>query len=183
MDVLVYLLLALALMAVLAVPVVAIWGSLDAFSSPPEVWAAAGHCRTRWAWQAVGVVFAPLTLFYSGLYFLRIRPRLVRAQRDLLPQWSQDAAVAWDGPMPGGTDACVRLRVPLQWTALSLLPLLLAGGSNTVVLVARHQYFFILGWVSLVALGVALSYWFGITLTPTEARVHNFRRRRLAWTT
>ena len=33
----------------------------------------------------------------------------------------------------------------------------------------------------LVLLSVLQSWWFGVTLTPTEARVHNLRRRVIRW--
>lgn len=38
-------------------------------------------------------------------------------------------------------------------------------------------------WIALLLLlpGIALQRWFGITLTPTHARIHNLRRRSIAW--
>lgn len=36
-------------------------------------------------------------------------------------------------------------------------------------------------WIVLLALGPALSFRFGITLTPTAAVVHNLRRRTIPW--
>jgi hypothetical protein len=60
-----------------------IGGTIDAVSRPREVWHAAGCRKQFWVWQIFGAVFLPVALIYSGLYFGRIRPRLVSAQRDL----------------------------------------------------------------------------------------------------
>ena len=61
----------------------AISGSIDALGQPREAWKRAGFRRSRWVWQAFGALFLPAALAYSGLYFLRARPRLVAAARDL----------------------------------------------------------------------------------------------------
>lgn len=71
----------------------AITGTLDTFQYPPEAWVEAGFQRTSWIWQAALVLFVPGALVYSGIYFLRVRPRLVAAERTFAqadpnyPQW------------------------------------------------------------------------------------------------
>lgn len=59
--------------------VVAILGSVDAATQPRELWAATGQRRDVWLWQAVAVIAVPVALVYSGAYFLRVRPKLTKA--------------------------------------------------------------------------------------------------------
>ena len=59
----------------------AVSGTVDALGYAPAVWEAAGYQRRSWNWQAAFIVFAPGALVYSGIYLLRVRPKLVAAER------------------------------------------------------------------------------------------------------
>jgi hypothetical protein len=54
--------------------------------------------KSRWVWQAVGVLCLPVTLIYSGLYFTRIRPRPLAAERSLWPLSHDEAVLAEHNP-------------------------------------------------------------------------------------
>ncbi|MDR1999788.1 MAG: hypothetical protein LBQ06_07635, partial [Frankiaceae bacterium] len=83
MAVLEWALVLLILFGGIAVSVGAIVGSLDAAEYPAEAWERAGYRRNRWVWQVFGVLCVPVALVYTGSYLARVRPRLMRAARDL----------------------------------------------------------------------------------------------------
>ena len=92
MDIGLYLILGLLLLWVCGAAG-AIAGTVDTFQFAPEVWAEAGYLRTSWIWQAALVVCVPGALVYSGIYFFRVRPRLLAVQRAIArtdpdyPEW------------------------------------------------------------------------------------------------
>jgi hypothetical protein len=59
----------------------AIAGTADTFQFTPEVWTAAGYRRSRWVWQAALAVCVPAAYIYTGVYLVRVRPRLVAVER------------------------------------------------------------------------------------------------------
>jgi hypothetical protein len=61
-------------------------GTVDTFQFAPEAWLEAGYRRVQWVWQALGVLFFPAGLVYSGVYFIRVRRRVAAAQATLARQ-------------------------------------------------------------------------------------------------
>jgi hypothetical protein len=182
-------LLLLAVLGYLSLLTVAITGTVDALQFPQEVWTIVNRRRSIWAWQVLGVVCLPVVLVYSGTYFFRVRPRLLAAQLRLeTSRWSSaefDARTfAADVEAEQAVGSSVRLRMPVYARIVLVVPLLLilaeqiwlgssqAGSARAIQLAIM---------LMLVALLFGLNSWFGITLTPVMAVVHNVRRRQLRW--
>jgi hypothetical protein len=180
-------LILVVMVAYLCAIAAAITGTVDVLQFPREVWNMAHYRRSTWAWQALGVVCVPVALVYSGAYFLRVRPRLVAAQVSLeRTRWSTASyAVGESGELDQVAGSSVRLRMPLYarfFFLVPLLPLLLmqvtlptrdADSTDRPILLT------ILVIVAVTLFG--LNSWFGVTLTPGAAVVHNLRRRQLPW--
>jgi hypothetical protein len=161
-------------------------GTVDAVSRDAAEWMSAG-CRKRiWVWQAAGVVMPLFGVFYSGWYFLRIRPRLTAVQRELsAASWPN--AVAGAGyvgsdhshPTLGPHGEKVRIRLSLYTRfipTLGLIPL------STTLFQSPGGHPYLVGlWGCVVISELLLIARFGIDLTPTDAVVYNLRRRRIAW--
>jgi hypothetical protein len=67
--------------------VLGVSGSISAQRFNAEVWPAAWYQRSLWRWQAVGFLIPPAGIAMSMTYFLKVRPRLVTAERGLRPSW------------------------------------------------------------------------------------------------
>ena len=182
-------LLLLALLAYVTLVAAAITGTVDALQFPRDVWATVHRRRWIWAWQALGVVCLPLIVIYSGIYFFRVRPRLRAAQVRLeTSRWASAehrlGAFAAGGDAEQFVASEVRLRMPVYARIVFVVPLLLLLaqylwlGSFHAEAAPAIQVAIIL---VLVALLFGLNSWFGITLTPAMAVVHNLRRRQLPW--
>lgn len=72
-----------------------------------------GMPKSRWVWQAVGVFALPVALVYSGVYFLRIRPRLTAAERALGRDPLDDST--WTGDRRWYNAWQRARRSPTQW--------------------------------------------------------------------
>ena len=158
---------------------VSILGSVDAFRFPPEVWAAAGPRRAVWVWQAAGVLFAPLALVYSGLYFVRVRPRLVRARGESLPAYRPDLSV----PLPPhDDDRPIRIRLPIAFTVVQILLLDLVLSWELLGSGRRHLSLYLAYVLTYTLISLLMQRRFGITLTRGEAVVRGLTTRRIPWT-
>lgn len=103
----------IGLTAYFGVGAAAIVGSVDAARRPDVVWLSAGYRKSRWVWQAVGVIALPVALIYSGVYFLRIRPRLSAAERALGRDPRDDST--WTGDRHWYNTWQRARRSPTQW--------------------------------------------------------------------
>jgi hypothetical protein len=81
MDSAFLLLIVLLVLIIVSAPFIAIGATLDVFRHMEDVWPAAGYRRSRWAWQGLTFFVLPVMLVYSGVYWFRVRPRLVAAER------------------------------------------------------------------------------------------------------
>jgi hypothetical protein len=183
-------LILLGLLLYVVLLVVAIAGTVDVLQFPREVWTIVHRRRSIWAWQVLGVVCLPVVLVFSGIYFFRVRPRLRAAQLRLeISRWSsaehEAGTFAADvETAEQGVGSSVRLRMPVYARVIFVVPLMVIvaeqiwlGSLQADSAPAVH--FTII--VMLVALLFGLNCWFGITLTPVMAVVHNVRRRQLPW--
>jgi hypothetical protein len=174
--------------AYVAVNGTAIGGSVDALGQPLEAWERAGFRRNRWVWQAFGAFLMPAVLVYSGLYFVRVRPRLVAAAREI----AIESAVATARPpvaeaLSGPQVDRVKIRMPLSVVGAIALTLGLgfAAGLGLGVLTAGSDGPLI--WrelgssVAAVLLVAVLNMAFGVTLTPRDLVMRGPLRRRVAW--
>ena len=175
--------------ALIGISTLAIGGTVDALRQPAAAWADCGYRRATWAWQALGALVLPIGLVCSGIYFLRVRPRLIAATPRLIAQPYEQAV--WQlmlaGPVPASSPNSVRIRIPREVNVLSALLALLALAFNLVLGSIDQAYSdrrlaaLSIGLGALLVLMIALGMWVGITLTPEGVLVHNIRRRRLAW--
>lgn len=166
----------------------AIGGSVDALGRPREAWERTGFRRNRWVWQAFALFFLPAVLVYSGLYFVRVRPRLVAAGRELAVE---SAVAAVHPPVTEAVAAPqvdrVKIRIPLSVVGAVALTFVLgcAAGLSLGVLGAGADGALIwreLGTAAgVVLLGAVLNTAFGVTLTPRDLVMRGLIRRRVAW--
>lgn len=162
----------------------AIMGTVNALSYPAELWQQVGARRILWVWQAVGVLATPLSLVYSGFYFLQIRPRLVTAagqnsirQMDAYANYVPSAVAARDGR------TLVRIRIPLSQHLKLLAFAAVLFGLVGLFEFGDSHFLSTFGGAALgAALGIGLrTIGTGVDLTPTHAVVRNIRRRSILW--
>lgn len=177
------------LMALVGIDGAAVGGTVDAFTHSTEVWTRSGLRRSRWVWQAVGVLFAPGALVYSGLYLIRVRPRLIAAAHQLALEDQQRRQPGGPGvPLPA-LDAigCARLRLPWMvsasfafapiagWTLGYGLPAAFDGDAD----LPPASCLAVLGVLAVLTIIQSLA--FGVTLTPSELVMRGLIRRRILW--
>lgn len=183
-------LLVLGLIAAFAVfYATAFGGSIDALAQPREAWERAGFRRSRWVWQAFGVLFLPGMLAYSGTYFARVRPRLVAAARDLAIE--QGAARACLLPMAESAGPHldqVRIRIPLSVASAIALPGVLGGGIGFGLATLSagsgappHWGPFVVYVFTGLLVAAAGNLAFGVKLTPHDLVMQGLIRRHVAW--
>jgi hypothetical protein len=172
-------------LAFLALPALAIGGTVDAIQVPADVWEAAGYRRANWVWQALGILVLPVGLLYSGAYFLRVRPRLTATERSRTLQRLRHAAPQLPVDRPADLPASsIKIRIPLAVNLITQLPLVILCASNAVLSTLSDNgnvTALLITWCVLLVVGTALDAWFGITLTTEAAVVQNLRRHRVAW--
>ena len=166
----------------------AIGGSIDALGQPREAWERAGFRRMTWVWQGFGVFFLPGALGYSGLYFVRVRPRLVAAARDLA---IEQGATRVHLPLPQVPARPhiekIKMRIPLSVAGALALPLVVgyAVGFGMGALSAGSDgscpWHLWIVWGLLGLLVAAGNLAFGVTLTPHELVMRGLTRRHVAW--
>jgi hypothetical protein len=160
----------------------AIAGSVDTADQPAEAWDRAGYRRNRWVWQAFGALCAPVALVYSGIYYIRVRPRVMRAARDLVAE--QQACDPAQIRVPDPPLQQTRLRT--SWLAVAITTgwfLLCFSALGILSLVNGNTA---MGVTSLVGavLGAAVTATnrrFGVTLSPEGIRLNGLTRRYIAW--
>lgn len=164
-----------------------ICGSLDALGQPREAWERTGFRRNAWVWQAFGVFFMPAAFIYSGLYFFRVRPRLIAAAGELA---AQHAAVPSLQPCPATLDRPqtdrLRIRIPLPVIGTMALALACAWAVATGLFALTDGWHSVAVWPSLgvvagSAVGVLQNMAFGITLTRRDLVMRGLLRRHVAW--
>ena len=166
-----------------AVPVMSVMGSVDAFGRSRAAWALAGFERRYWLWQAVGAVVLPVGLAYSGFYFLRVRPRLLAAERDCA---ADPVFAGGDGSTIAAGDQ-VRIRAPLWVAMVARAPVIVLVGASaylTTDSTRRMHPSVALLWIPyalLVAAIATLIGRLGVTLTPSDAVIHGLWRTRVRW--
>lgn len=92
----------------------AIAGSIDAALQPRPAWSPTGYRRELWLWQAAGVVAVPISLVVSAVYWLRVRPHLTRAARNL-GLGLDDADPAWSAGQRWYDRLNYSRRSPARW--------------------------------------------------------------------
>jgi hypothetical protein len=178
-------LILLGIVAVFAMYGVAIGGSVDALGQPREVWTHAGFRRRSWIWQAVAVFCVPAAVVYSGMYYFRVRPRLMAASREMAQRRALLTAVSWDRAALA-VDDVLTIRMPWSVSIASVcgplvgavVGLALAGGLTDFDGSAARL---------LVPYGVAvvvlapLTRIFSVRLTADAVIMRGLLRRRIAW--
>jgi hypothetical protein len=187
MDVLFLLAVVLIIVAAIGVPVVAVCGTVDAVGQPRELWGLAGYERNRWVWQAAGIVCMPVAIAYTGAYFLRVRPRLLRVQGEAAVARSR-ARAALLSPSVAAEPPAEPIRIRMPWTVvivMSSTPFVGAAlGTGLAMLSTPGGGLFVTPWIEwggLVLLGCLLNWSLGVTLTSEAAVLRGLRRRRIAW--
>jgi hypothetical protein len=163
----------------------AVSGTASAMSYPVETWQRAGARRSRWAWQAIGAFAMPLALVYSGIYFLRIRPRLVAADGDRLVTTMQTYPHVTRSTFVFDSQARVQIRIPWSSRLLSLLPAVplffLAGLIFSSDQQTRDVILIPCLLIVVLVQSLAMPSWFGVDLTASTAIVRGYRRRSIPW--
>lgn len=165
-------------------------GSIDALGQPREAWARAGVRRSRWIWQAFGVFFFPAALVYSGMYYFRIRPRVVAATSDIAVE-RRPIRVPSLPVVPADSDPQVeRLAIRLSWVVAAtgaLAPVAgyaigfaLVGASTGFAQLPPWELLAVYGCVVVIVVAVSIAA-FGVTLTPNDLVMRGIVRRRVPW--
>ena len=71
-----------AVAAVLLLGVLPLLCAIHAALKPDDAWRAAEQSKVVWVLVLVGCMFVPFGFIAAGVYWLRVRPKLVRAPRD-----------------------------------------------------------------------------------------------------
>lgn len=173
--------------AYLAILIAAIGGSIDALGQPREAWERAGFQRNQWIWQAFGAFFLPAALIYSGLYFVRIRPRLIAAAGEMAAERAALVRPLGTGAVPAPQVDRVKIRMPLPVAATMVLPAVIGLSAGVVLIFLTDGSHVGLIWRELIpfAAGAVLvaivNTGFALTLTSRDLVMSGLTRRRIAW--
>lgn len=167
---------------------VAIVGSIDALGQPREAWERAEFRRITWVWQGFAVFCLPAALAYSGLYFVRVRPRLVAAARDLAIERYPTRGHLPLPQLPAGAHIeKIKMRIPLSVAGAIALPVL-AGyavgfgmGALSAGAGGSFPWHLWIVWGLVLVLVAVGNLTFGVTLTPHELVMRGLTRRHVAW--